>query len=119
MLAQYAASPSAYFAPTAMRYKDLNLPGGVVQCDVQGSIQLYDTKAISVGEVKRSGSGYGEGIKQLKERIAILEWAVKCIRPKVTNFVTAEHLYMPLWDHQRAANPVDSQELTIQLHGFI
>ncbi len=60
-------------------------------------MQLYDTKAvISVGEVKRSGSGDGEGINQLKECIAVLEWAVKCICPKVTNFVTAGHLYMPL-----------------------
>ncbi|KAL0018891.1 hypothetical protein WJX77_003537 [Trebouxia sp. C0004] len=35
-------------------------------------MQLYGTKAvISVGEIKRSGSGHGEGIKQLKERIAV------------------------------------------------
>ncbi|KAL0031104.1 hypothetical protein WJX77_004003 [Trebouxia sp. C0004] len=120
MLAQYVANFSAYFATNAMRYKDLKLPGGVVQCDVQGSIQLYDTKAvISVGEVKRSGSGYGEGINQLKERIAVLEWAVKCLRPKVTNFVKAGHLYMPLGTIKKQQAPVDSQELTIQLHTFI
>lgn len=40
MPAQHAASPSAYFVPSAMQYKDLKLPGGAVQCDVQGSIQV-------------------------------------------------------------------------------
>ena len=83
-------------------------------------MQLYDTKAvISVGEVKGSGSGYGEGINQLKERIAVLEWAVKRIHPKVTNFVTAGHLYMPLGTIKKQQTSVDSQELTIQLHAFI
>ena len=40
MLAQHAADPSAYFSPDALGYKDLKLPAGVVQCDVQGSIQV-------------------------------------------------------------------------------
>ena len=40
MFAQYAANPSAYFSPSASRYRDLTLPAGVVQCDVRGSIQV-------------------------------------------------------------------------------
>lgn len=40
MLAQHAANSSAYFVPSALQYKDLELPAGVVQCDVQGSIQV-------------------------------------------------------------------------------
>ncbi|KAL0033242.1 hypothetical protein WJX77_000203 [Trebouxia sp. C0004] len=106
MLAQYAASPSAYFAPSAMRYKDLKLPGGVVQCDVQGSIHLYNTKAvISVGEVKRSGSGYGEGIKQLKEYIAVLEMGSEMHTAKGHKLCHSRTLVHATWDHQRAANP--------------
>lgn len=78
-------------------------------------MQLYNTNAvICVGKVKRSGSGYGEGITQLKERIAVLEWPFKCIRPKVT----AGHLYMPLGTMKEQQAPVDSEELTIQLHTF-
>ena len=77
-------------------------------------MQLYTTKAvISVGEVKRSGSGYGEGLNQLKERIAVLEWAIKCVRPQVTLFVKAGHLYMPLGTIKEQQGPVENEELTI------
>lgn len=92
----------------------------IARSDPMCCMQLYTTKAvISVGEVKRSGFGYGEGLNQLKERIAVLEWAIKCVRPQVTHIVKAGHSYMPLGTIKEQQGPVENEEFTIQLHAFV
>ena len=49
--------------------------------------QLFSAKAqLSAGEVKSSSCGFGDGAVQLVRRLALMQWAVKQLRPAIKEF---------------------------------
>lgn len=112
LLAQFDADEEQYCTSELRKYEDLELPSWRVQCDVQGNImvgvqhhsnlvvtvlihgltvpfspQLFSAEAqLSVGEVKSSSSGFGDGVVQLVRRLALMQWTVKQLRPAIKEF---------------------------------
>jgi hypothetical protein len=71
------------------------------------------------GKVKSSRADHGVGVRQLQERLALLQWAVRCLRPSIRAFLKVGHLYMPYREVVGLAAPeVTDDHVLVQLHAF-
>ena len=57
-----------------------------------------------MGEIKRSGRVFRDGVSQLRHRVRLMEWVFRTLNPgpPTLDFVTVGHLYIPKDDARQA-----------------